>query len=332
MEVRFFNRKKNNIFFSIEDLFASIQKVLSDSISIQNKDMPNKSIGIISWAKNILFSLKNKGEINHITGDVHYLGIFLPRNNTVLTIHDCGELDKQRGLKKFFLWLFWFYLPVKRLKYITVISQATKVHLLKYVNTNSSKIIVIPNCLIGNYSFNSKDFNAKKPVILQVGVTPNKNIERVAAALENIPCILRIIGRPSKTQIEAFEKHKIEYEYVTDLSRQEIIEEYDNCDFVIFVSLLEGFGLPIIEAQASGKAVITSNIEPMCATAGEGACLVDPYSKEDIRQGILNVINNENYRVALIQNGEKNYKRFSPAVVADVYLQLYKKIYEYNSL
>lgn len=328
MQVVFFNRKPNGIFFSIEELFETLQEELKGRIDFKKFNVPYESTGLVNRIRNVLFAGHSKGGINHITGDVHYIGIFLPRRNTVLTIHDCGELDKQRGLKKLFLWLFWFYIPVKRLRYITVISEETKLHLLRYVKTNPRKIRVIPNCLIGKYTISTKLFNSKKPTILQVGTTPNKNILRIAEALKGIPCILKIVGIPSQEQLEAFAKNKIEFQYVSALSRVAIIEEYSNCDFVLFASLLEGFGLPIIEAQASGKALITSNISPMCDTAGIGACLVNPYDVHDIRNTVLRIINDSIYREKIITAGIENYKIYQPATMAKKYLELYNNMFD----
>lgn len=327
MKVHFFSRKSNSIFFSIEELFNTIQKGLYGKVDFENFFMPFHNSGFINRIKNISFAQRSEGNINHITGDINYLGIFLSRRNTILTIHDCGELDKQKGLKKLFLWLFWFYLPTKRLKYITVISQATKQHLLSYVNINPNKVLVIPNCLIGHYNPSQKSFNKGKPVILQVGVTPNKNIERLAAALQNISCTLKIIGKPSELQQKALHNNNIDYEYLAGLTREEVICEYDNCDIVAFVSLLEGFGLPIIEGQAMLKPVITSNISAMPETAGEGACLVNPNDVKEIRTGILKIINDDEYRKEIIEKGVVNQRRFSPEVVSKQYLELYKNIY-----
>lgn len=323
MQVHFFFRKPNGIFFSIEELFTAIQKQLKNKICIADFTMPFESKGITKRFKNILFAWRFRGKINHITGDDNYLGLFLPRKSTILTIHDCGELDKHKGLKKFFLWLFWFYLPVKRLRYITVISETTKRRLLKYVKTNPEKIIVIPNCLIGNFLPRLRPFNKIKPVILHIGITPNKNIERLAAALENISCKLKIIGKPTEEQKETLNSFNIEFEYKENLTREEIIQEYDNCDIVAFVSLLEGFGLPIIEGQAMLKPVITSNISAMPETAGLGACFVDPYNITDIRNAFLKIINDDEYRMDIVKLGIINTNRFKPELVADKYLELY---------
>src|SRR5262249_47496010 len=91
-----------------------------------------------------------------------------------------------------------------------------------------------------------------------------------------------------------------------------------------FASLHEGFGLPIIEAQAVGRPVITSTIAPMCDVAGDSACLVDPYNVESIRQGIAAILNSHDYRKDLVEKGYRNAARYSPASVARRYLLLYR--------
>ena len=79
----------------------------------------------------------------------------------------------------------------------------------------------------------------------------------------------------------------------------------------MFVSLYEGFGIPIIEAQAAGTPVITSNISSMPEAAGEGAILVDPYSVENIAAELEHVIENSTLREQLIEKGYANAQRFS---------------------
>ncbi len=325
IDVVFFERKPDNHFFSIEELFEEIQRSLKN-VTYTKCVMPYESRGILKRWGNVRFALRNKGAINHITGDVHYLGIFLHPQNTVLTIHDCGELTKQHGIRKFLLWLFWFYLPVKRLRYITVISEATKEQLLKIVKTDPDKIRIIPNCLIGEYHRSEKVFNSLKPVILHVGITPNKNINRVAEALNGLPCRLIVLGKLSPQQQQVLYRNKIEFEQHYSLSREEVIGYYGACDLLLFVSTLEGFGLPVIEAQAVGRAVVTSNILPMSEVAGGAACLVDPFDISSIRQGIEKVIEDKNFRERLIEEGYRNIGRFKPENIARSYCELYHEV------
>ena len=63
-----------------------------------------------------------------------------------------------------------------------------------------------------------------------------------------------------------------------------MIQEYKDADLISFPSTFEGFGMPIIEGQAVGRPVITSNIEPMVSVAADAAILVDPFNIESIRE------------------------------------------------
>ena len=91
---------------------------------------------------------------------------------------------------------------------------------------------------------------------------------------------------------------------------------YATSDFLLFASTLEGFGMPIIEAQMVGLPVITSNIDPMREVAGAGALLCNPLETESIRQAVAELIQNESLQKQLIEAGRENHKRYSPALVA----------------
>ena len=84
--------------------------------------------------------------------------------------------------------------------------------------------------------------------------------------------------------------------------------------------------MPIIEAQATGRPVITSNIEPMLSVAGKGACFVDPYNTLQIRNTIIKISNDKKYREEIVKLGLKNKERFNIKKIADQYVKLYKSI------
>jgi len=84
--------------------------------------------------------------------------------------------------------------------------------------------------------------------------------------------------------------------------------------------------MPILEAQAVGRPVITSNILSMPEVAGDAACLVDPFDVSAIREGILKIIQDGSYREELIRKGQMNIRRFDPEKIALQYLDLYKKV------
>lgn len=116
-----------------------------------------------------------------------------------------------------------------------------------------------------------------------------------------------------------------------NLSFEELLEKYIESDMLIFPSLYEGFGMPILEAQTVGRVVVTSNVTSMPWVSGGGACLVDPFSISSIREGILRVIREPYYRESLIENGLRNIKRFDPDLISNSYLNLINKIKRENS-
>lgn len=91
-------------------------------------------------------------------------------------------------------------------------------------------------------------------------------------------------------------------------------------------SFYEGFGLPILQSQACGIPVITSNISSMPEVAGKGAILVDPYSVENIIKGIRKVTVNYELRTKLTKLGFDNIKRFSWQKSAEETFKIYQKI------
>jgi glycosyltransferase involved in cell wall biosynthesis len=95
---------------------------------------------------------------------------------------------------------------------------------------------------------------------------------------------------------------------------------------VLFPSTYEGFGLPIIEAQQTGRPVITSNISPMKEVAGNAACLTDPFSVQSIREGVLKVIQDDDYRNTLVRNGFNNAQRYNPEKIANEYFLIYQRL------
>ena len=326
MKVTYFYRKKRNNNYSIEELFKTVSDTLSNRIDYNNVYAEKNSKGIINRLLIMLQFFRRQGDINHVTGDIHFATLLLKRSKTILTICDVKPLDEKRGLRRKLIWLFWFYLPVKRVKFVTVISKFTKMQLLRHVKMDPNKIKVIYCCIpfMGENYYNLP--NSEERVLLHIGTRSNKNLENLIPAIKGIKCKLLVIGKLEPAQKQMLKDCHVEYENRWDLSREEIYQCYLMSDIVCFISRYEGFGMPIIEANAVGKPVITSNLGAMREIAGNAAILVNPYDIKDIRGAILDLLNNEELRSRLIKNGYENAKKFEPEKVADQYYELYRAV------
>ncbi len=329
LKVVYFTRKPRQLGnFSIEIYFKQVRQNLPKEFTQVVCTIPYESNGLFKRMANTLYCIFKQGDINHITGDIHYVATFLKKRKTILTIHDCGILHESTGLKNRIFKLFWFTIPILKCKFITTVSEATKDDLIKITNCDPDKIHVVYSCYLNDsFKRNSKAFNSNEPRILQLGTAFNKNIQRLIPALKDIKCKLVIIGRLSKENRKLIRDNAVACEiYDRRLSEEEVIDQYNKSDILSCVSTLEGFGMPIIEANVIGRAVVTSNITSMPEVAGDAAHYVNPFSIDDINKGLLKVINDKDYRNKLIEKGYANSARFSPQNIAHQYTALYYRI------
>lgn len=331
MNIRFFVRKKYPGYFSIEQLFsavcATIKAQLPAGSSCNIEEMPY-FFGPVNFFRNILYVRKRQQAINHITGDIHYAILGCSRKNcNVLTIHDCVLLEKYGKYDPRY-WLFktlWYSLPMRRADLVTVISEKTKTDLLNKIGYDEKKIKVVSNFVSDKFVYVPKVFNREKPELLFIGSTANKNLDRILQAVAGVNCHLQIVGKISEQQQLFIESNKIAATISFELSLEELVEKYKAADMVLFPSLYEGFGMLIIEANAAGRPVITSDMSPMKEIAGKAACLVDPYDVGSIRQGIEKLIQDDDYRTSIVEHGLTNARLYRVNKVAGMYLDLYKE-------
>jgi glycosyltransferase involved in cell wall biosynthesis len=250
----------------------------------------------------------------------------LPAKKTILTIHDSVFIRENKGLKRiFFKWIF-LRLPVRHCRFVSTISEKSKKEILEYTGCDPAKVIVIPNPVDRHIYYREKAFNAADPVLLFIGSTPNKNLDRIITAVAGISCTLDIVGQIPEEHLLLLKKHEVRFRQFKQLSETEMADRYAACDIVIFPSLYEGFGLPILEAQKAGRPVLTSNISPMKEAAGGGACLVDPLDPDSIRAGIKRIMEDDRYREDIIKKGFDNIKKYDNRMIAAQYLKLYAAI------
>lgn len=328
MEIVFFHWAINNGPSITRSFMPLIEALKKDNKVIEYR-VPYEGANPINVIRNIIFVYKHRSKsgINHITGDIHYCVLGLLGVKSVLTIHDDYAIIKAPNIfNKIYKYIFWIYLPIKLSNQVVYITEATKKKIERYVKSNNA-IVITQHSIRNGYVYSPYVFNNRKPRILQIGVTYQKNLETTIYALKGLNCHLRIIKKIHESQYQLLKKMDIDFSNAYNLSDHDIIEEYKKADIVVFPSLFEGFGMPIIEAQAIGRPIVTSDIAPMNWVAGNGAWLLkNPLDIEEYRSILLEVINNSVKRNEKIKQGLENIKRFSIKTITEKYIELYNSV------
>ena len=330
MNVTFLFRR-DGVGHSIENLFRSIADQLSgsDKNTIQTVTAPHISHNLLAVCKNLVYFWNYRNQAVHITGDIHYAVMALRSRSTVLTIHDCGLLERNqsRPIRFVLFWLLWYYWPIHKAGIVTAVSEKTRRDLRRYMGISADKIVVIPNGYDPAFVYNPQSFDTSNPTLLHIGTALHKNLNRLLDAIEGLSCRLLIVGELSATEIDKLARCQIDYENHVAVSPAQMVNLYNRCDMVTFVSLYEGFGMPIIEAQAVGRPVVTSQQLPMTDVGGAGgACYVIPTDVAAIRAGILRVWQDGQYRDQLTQTGKLNAQRYTADRITAQYAALYQQL------
>ncbi len=319
-----FRRPQPGGFYSIERSFDAIwPELVRQGGRLERITAVCASKGLWPRLRILAQMAAMRADVFHLTGDIHFAALALPGKKTILTVHDCGFMRHPNPLVRRVLWLFWLKWPVRHCRFITAVSAATKAEIVRHTGCNPDKITVIPSAIPAHFRPLPKIFHLEKPRILHIGSAPNKNLHRHIEALRGLPCVLHIVARLGETEKRLLDQCGVEYECTPDLDDSGIVQAYARCDILLFASTLEGFGMPILEAQSVGRPVVTSNCSSMPEVAGDGACFVNPLDVVSIREGVLRVIQDAEFRETLVQRGYENTQRFQTRAVAAAYIRLY---------
>ena len=331
MNITFFHWAQNSP-PSITRSFNPLITELKKNHNVKVFHVPYSGGNPINILRNILFVYKHRDKtgINHITGDIHYCILGLIGVKSVLTIHDDYAIKKASNLlNKIYKYIFWIYLPIKLATKTVFISEATQKKINKLIKVPSG-VVIANHTVDSEFQYTPQKFHNENPTILQIGTSEQKNLETTLKVISqlNIPCTLRVIKKMTPQQHQMAKDLHINYSNAFNLSDSEIIEEYKNADVIAFPSLYEGFGMPIIEGQATGRVVITTNASPMKDVAGKnGAILLNnPLDDKEYKNKLKEVISNEELRTNLIQNGLINAAQYTIQKVTSKYINFYKQI------
>jgi len=326
VRVAHFSRRPGPGLFSMERIFADVRRHLADDVDVAIVVNRYPSKGVLGRLRDSWRARRYRREVNHILGDIHYVASFLPRKGTLITVHDCVLLETRHGLRRWLIWLIWYWWPLRRAEHVVTVSPFTKKALLHWTSYPSERITVIPPTLGDDFTFVPSRPHGQWREVLMLGGAPNKNIRRVAEALAGLPLRLTLIGTIGEADRASLVQHSIDHVIRGGLDDAAIVGAYRDTDILLFPSTYEGFGMPIIEAQATGRPVITSMIEPMQDTAGGAAVFVDPFDVASIRAGVCRLLDEPEYADAIIAGGLNNAERYRASTVAASYATLYRRL------
>jgi glycosyltransferase involved in cell wall biosynthesis len=314
-----------------------------------------KSMWRSNWVKKDL--MQNGIDLYHGLSHEIPVGISNTGIKSVVTIHDLiferypaqyNRLDVQIYRKK-------FKHACEHVDEVIAISQQTKDDLIKYYKTPAQKIsICYQSC---NPSFAEKVSAEEKQRVkklyglpeqffLYVGsVIERKNLLAICTALNqlkakvDIPLVVIGDGGNYKKQVQQYiAKQQLEKQVIF-LSDDPVIKSMQSyqtaADFpaiyqqalcLVYPSVFEGFGIPVLEALWSRTPVITSNLSCLPETGGDAAYYVDPYKPEEIAEGLSNIVSDTTLAQQMKDKGWQHAQKFRPqkcaADVMEIYLRL----------
>jgi glycosyltransferase involved in cell wall biosynthesis len=265
----------------------------------------------------------------------HYVLPPLVPCRSVVTIHDCIHLRFPQYLPNQFAYAYArssLWVATHRASRILTVSEASKRDILKYFRVPESKIDVIYNALDDRLGEAPSDdeirqvrerYQLNDPFVLYAGnIKPHKNLERLIDAfhalrktgLEHVK--LLIIGDEiSKyaTLRRSVHRHKLHkhvrfFGFVPDKTLACL---YRLAGVFVFPSLYEGFGLPPLEAMASGTPVITSNVSSLPEVVGDAALMIDPYNPGAIADAMRRVLTEPALAAGMRERGLARVAQFS---------------------
>lgn len=217
-------------------------------------------------------------------------------------------------------------------KYVVTVSQFSKQELISQLKIKPDRIVVVseatpvlPTVPSELDSEILKKFNLQtKQYLIYLGsLNQRKNIAKTIQSFQHFRLQhpdyhlqFALAGNYSKNEqfelIAILGQHLIDHViFLNRVSNQEKVILYRNSVGLLFISLYEGFGLPILEAQSVGVPVITSNIASMPEVAGDGAVYADPKSISSISDAIKLVVADEQLQANLVEKGFQNSSKFS---------------------
>ena len=285
----------------------------------------------------------------------HYVLPPLTPCRSIVTIHDCVHLMFPQYLPNrlahtYALAAFWA--ATRRSTRILTVSEASKRDILRFFKVPPEKVTVIPNAIDERFRIAPAEeeivrvrerYQLSDRFVLYAGnVKPHKNLERLLDAFfilrrEGVDDLkLLIIGAEIskyatlRRAVHRYNLHK-HVRFLGFVPDETLVVLYRLADAFVFPSLYEGFGLPPLEAMASGTPVLTSNVSSLPEVVGDAAILINPYDPRSIADGMRRLLTDATLRQDLKARGLARSHQFSWDRSVSRICEIYREVGQGNT-
>jgi len=358
--------KRNSMEVYADNLMANLRRLGQNGIEIDEfrpcmsslarrlPEIANCRMRINRYVGFPIQARRTRGMLNHILdhGYAHLLQVLDPKR-TVLTVHDVipilGGMGKIRGVdlgRRRWLseWTARYYKKARR---IIANSESTKSDLVKHCGCDPEVITVVYMGI--NSGFQPVPGLKRKEYRITLGLPP-ENVKLVLITgqqfYKNQVASIRVmehlqrrygstiwlvrLGRSSAEWDLAIANSSFQQQvtYLADLPSDRMPQLYNAVDCLLFPSWYEGFGLPPVEAMASGTPVVTSCVASLPEVVGEAGLMVSPDNVVGLAEAVEALLENESLRQAQIQKGLEHVKKFDWTKNAIKTMEIYNEIIE----
>ena len=239
-----------------------------------------------------------------------------------------------------------FYSVKKTANSIICVSEYVRQCAMRYLNTPPESIHAVPNCIQGRLTklaaadlgehLTGLGIVQHRYMFYPANFWPHKNHRMLLAAYgifaarnpgEKIDLVLT--GGLDELQEELKDAAKQmnlikRVHFLGFLPQEKLIAVLQGCEFLIFPSLYEGFGIPVLEAMSMGKPVMCSNTTSLPEVAGNAALYFDPRMPEDIVRGMEKMVTDPGFRNDLASRGYQRVKMFRSEDMTNKYLEIFR--------
>jgi glycosyltransferase involved in cell wall biosynthesis len=235
----------------------------------------------------------------------------------------------------------------RRARKVITVSQFSAGELMDVFGLSAEQIAIIPNGVSDEFSPHRDDaamialkqrigLTAHQFILFVGGADPRKNhrifLEAASLVRHRLEARTLLLVGSATHPFGSYEKTAKTYGLMEQvlcpgrLTREELRLLYSYTDLLVFPSLYEGFGMPILEAMACGAPVITSKTTALGEVAGEAAILVDPRDARELAAAMVRVLESESLRGSLKVEGLVRVKQYSWHLAAARTLELYSSL------